>query len=78
MGFRVCVRKTLGWLCRGLMVGLVHYGRVGSGRCERLLLVLVRGLVNGSVGFGSSGGSAKRGTWWKGEMAMKRDAVCGG
>ena len=38
----------------------------------------MRGLVNGSVGFGSSGGSAKRGTQWKGEMTVKRDAGCSG
>jgi hypothetical protein len=38
----------------------------------------VRGLVNGSVGFGSSGGAAKRGTLWKEEMAVKRNVVCGG
>jgi hypothetical protein len=38
----------------------------------------MRGLVNGSVGFGSSGGAAKRRTRWKEEMAVKRDAVCGG
>ena len=38
----------------------------------------MRGLVNGSVGFGSSKGAAKRGTRWKEEMAVKRDAVCGG
>jgi len=36
----------------------------------------MRGLVNDSVGFGSSGGAAKRGTRWKEEMVVKRDAVC--
>jgi len=36
----------------------------------------MRGLVNGSVGFGSSGGAAKRETRWKEEITVKRDAVC--
>ncbi|KAL3576296.1 hypothetical protein D5086_021579 [Populus alba] len=29
----------------------------------------------GCVGFGSNGGFAKRGTWWKGEMAVKRESL---